>query len=88
MTAGDLHDRLAAIGGDLMHRALGALERGSLQVVPQPDDGVTYAEKIEQERDPDRLGQARAATCTTISAGCRRFRARGSRCRTTRRRCA
>jgi methionyl-tRNA formyltransferase len=48
MTAGDLHDRLAAIGGDLMHRALGALERGSLQVVPQPDDGVTYAEKISK----------------------------------------
>lgn len=48
MTAGDLHDRLAAIGGDLMHRALGALERGSLQVVPQPDGGVTYAEKIDK----------------------------------------
>jgi methionyl-tRNA formyltransferase len=48
MTAGDLHDRLAAIGGDLMHRALGALERGSLQVVPQPEYGVTYAEKISK----------------------------------------
>lgn len=48
MTAGDLHDRLAAIGGDLMHRALGALERGSLQVVPQPESGVTYAEKIDK----------------------------------------
>jgi methionyl-tRNA formyltransferase len=48
MTAGDLHDRLAAIGGDLMHRALGALERGSLQVVPQPASGVTYAEKISK----------------------------------------
>ena len=39
MTAGELHDRLAAIGGDLMHRALGALERGSLQIVPQPLHG-------------------------------------------------
>jgi methionyl-tRNA formyltransferase len=48
MTAGELHDRLAAIGGDLMHRALGALERGSLQVVPQPAEGVTYAEKIDK----------------------------------------
>jgi methionyl-tRNA formyltransferase len=48
MTAGDLHDRLAAIGGDLMHRALGALERGSLQIMPQPEDGVTYAEKIDK----------------------------------------
>lgn len=48
MTAGELHDRLAAIGGDLMHRALGALERGSLQVVPQPQAGVTYAEKLDK----------------------------------------
>ena len=48
MTAGDLHDRLAAIGGDLMNRALGALERGSLQIVPQPETGVTYAEKIDK----------------------------------------
>ncbi|MGD9925113.1 MAG: methionyl-tRNA formyltransferase [Pseudorhodoplanes sp.] len=48
MTAGDLHDRLASIGGDLMHRALGALERGSLQIVPQPEAGVTYAEKIDK----------------------------------------
>ncbi|HWV55636.1 methionyl-tRNA formyltransferase [Pseudorhodoplanes sp.] len=48
MTAGELHDRLAAIGGDLMHRALGALERGSLQVVPQPEAGVTYAEKLDK----------------------------------------
>ncbi len=48
MTAGELHDGLAAIGGDLMHRALGALERGLLQVTPQPDAGVTYAEKIDK----------------------------------------
>ena len=48
MTAGDLHDRLASIGSDLMHRALGALERGTLQVVPQPEDGVTYAAKLDK----------------------------------------
>jgi len=48
MTAGDLHDRLASIGSDLMHRALGALERGTLQVVPQPEEGVTYAAKLDK----------------------------------------
>ena len=48
MTAGDLHDRLAAIGSDLMHRALGALERGTLQVTPQPEAGVTYAAKLDK----------------------------------------
>ena len=46
MTAGDLHDRLAPVGADLMGRAVGALERGTLQFRPQPAEGVTYAAKI------------------------------------------
>jgi methionyl-tRNA formyltransferase len=48
MTAGDLHDQLARLGADLMVRALGALERGTLQLTPQPDEGVTYAAKIDK----------------------------------------
>jgi methionyl-tRNA formyltransferase len=48
MTAGELHDRLSRLGADLMVRALGALERGSLQLTPQPDAGVTYAAKIDK----------------------------------------
>jgi methionyl-tRNA formyltransferase len=48
MTAGELHDELARLGADLMVRALGALERGSLQLTPQPGAGVTYAAKIEK----------------------------------------
>ncbi|MEJ0074986.1 MAG: methionyl-tRNA formyltransferase [Alphaproteobacteria bacterium] len=47
-TAGDLHDRLALLGARLMPVALGALERGTLQLTPQPDDGVTYAAKIDK----------------------------------------
>ena len=46
-TAGDLHDRLARLGADLMVRALDALERGSLKLTWQPDTGVTYAHKID-----------------------------------------
>jgi methionyl-tRNA formyltransferase len=46
MTAGELHDALSRLGADLMPRALGALERGSLQFTRQPAGGVTYAEKI------------------------------------------
>jgi methionyl-tRNA formyltransferase len=46
MTAGELHDLLARLGADLMVRALGAAERGSLQLTPQPEQGVTYAAKI------------------------------------------
>jgi methionyl-tRNA formyltransferase len=45
-TAGDLHDVLARLGADLMVRALAALERGALQLAPQPEAGATYAAKI------------------------------------------
>ncbi|HEX2656426.1 MAG TPA: methionyl-tRNA formyltransferase [Xanthobacteraceae bacterium] len=48
MTAGELHDALARSGADLMVRALGALERGTLQYTPQSSDGVTYAAKISK----------------------------------------
>jgi methionyl-tRNA formyltransferase len=48
-TAGDLHDRLARLGADLMVRALAALERGSLTLTPQSDTGVTYAHKIDKD---------------------------------------
>jgi len=48
MTASDLHDALAPLGGDLMARAMGALERGMLQLTPQPSEGVTYAAKIDK----------------------------------------
>jgi methionyl-tRNA formyltransferase len=47
-TAGELHDRLARLGADLMVRALGALERGSLTLAPQPEAGVSYAAKIDR----------------------------------------
>jgi methionyl-tRNA formyltransferase len=48
MTAGELHDRLAAIGGDLMHRAIGALQRGAMEFATQPEADITYAAKIEK----------------------------------------
>jgi methionyl-tRNA formyltransferase len=47
-TAGDLHDTLAPLGADLMVRALGALERGTLSLTPQAADGVEYAAKIDK----------------------------------------
>jgi methionyl-tRNA formyltransferase len=48
MTASDLHNALSPLGGDLMVRAMGALERGMLQLTPQSGDGVTYAAKIDK----------------------------------------
>ena len=48
MTASDLHDALSPLGADLMVRAIGALERGRLQLTKQSADGVTYAAKIDK----------------------------------------
>ena len=48
MTAGELSDQLAALGADLMARALSALSRGVLAFTPQAADGVTYAKKIDK----------------------------------------
>lgn len=48
MTSGEVHDKMMLVGADLMGRALAALERGSLHFTPQPEDGVTYAAKIDK----------------------------------------
>lgn len=48
MTSGELHDKLSLAGADLMVRALGALERESLSLAEQPEEGVTYAAKIDK----------------------------------------
>ncbi len=45
-TAGALQTELAALGGELVVRALGALVNGPLVGRPQPEVGVTYAHKI------------------------------------------
>jgi methionyl-tRNA formyltransferase len=47
-TVGELHDILAQRGAKLMAIAMGALERGTLQLTPQPETSVTYATKIEK----------------------------------------
>ena len=57
---GALSERLAALGGELAVRALSLRESGELRFDEQPDDGVTYAEKIESEER--RLDPARPAT--------------------------
>ena len=47
-TTATLHDKLAALGADLVVRALAQAASGDLKPVPQPLDGVTYAHKIEK----------------------------------------
>ncbi|TYC49170.1 methionyl-tRNA formyltransferase [Rhodobacterales bacterium] len=49
MTAGELHDRLSTLGGDLMVRALAALSWGGLQEQPQTEEGVSYAAKLSKQ---------------------------------------
>jgi methionyl-tRNA formyltransferase len=49
MTAGELHDALAAVGARLMVAALAKLEAGALTLTPQPTEGATYAKKILKE---------------------------------------
>jgi methionyl-tRNA formyltransferase len=63
-TYGELHDELARLGADLMARALGALERGSVEASPQAEEGVTYARKIEKsETRIDWTKSARELDC-------------------------
>ena len=53
ISAGDtaqlVHDRLAALGARLIVSTLDALVGRSLEAVPQPQDGVTYAHKLGKE---------------------------------------
>jgi methionyl-tRNA formyltransferase len=45
-TTASLHDKLAALGGEMIVTALRGLEKNELHGMPQPADGVTYASKI------------------------------------------
>ena len=47
-TAGDLHDRLAAAGADLLAAHLESLLDDSAVFVPQPAEGASYAPKISK----------------------------------------
>jgi methionyl-tRNA formyltransferase len=47
-TAGELHDRLSALGSELIVQAVAELERGPLATVAQANADVTYAAKIEK----------------------------------------
>jgi methionyl-tRNA formyltransferase len=48
-TAGQLHDRLAALGGQTLGDGLGLLRAGMKPVPkPQPEAGATYARKLEK----------------------------------------
>ena len=47
-TGGSLHDRLAALGAAAVVEVLDQLDAGAARSTPQPEDGVTYAAKIDK----------------------------------------
>jgi methionyl-tRNA formyltransferase len=59
-TGGQLHDRLAALGAQLIVEAIDQRALGRLQPHPQPLEGVCHAARIE--RNDEWLDWARAAT--------------------------
>jgi methionyl-tRNA formyltransferase len=47
-TGGSLHDRLADLGANAILEALDRLNSGTILAEPQPQEGVTYAAKLEK----------------------------------------
>jgi len=65
-----LSARLAAVGGELLVRALDLQAEGSLEFTEQDEAGVTYAEKIEapeRRLDPDRPATELAAKVRALT---------------------
>jgi methionyl-tRNA formyltransferase len=65
-----LAGRLAAVGGDLLVRALDLAAAGELRFEEQPEEGVTYAEKIEageRRLDPTRPAAELAAKVRALA---------------------
>jgi methionyl-tRNA formyltransferase len=51
-TTGSLHDKLATLGARLQLQALALLSQGELKRTPQPQEGITYAHKIDKAEAP------------------------------------
>jgi methionyl-tRNA formyltransferase len=51
-TAGELLDRLAVLGADLLDKTLRAIENGTVQSVPQDHSKATYAPMLDKSMCP------------------------------------
>jgi methionyl-tRNA formyltransferase len=67
-TTASLHDRLAALGGRLMVEALELAACGGLSPVHQPEQGISYAHKIEKHEAAIDWTQSAAAIERRIRA--------------------
>ncbi|WP_338845479.1 methionyl-tRNA formyltransferase [Massilia sp. W12] len=54
---GSLHDKLAALGGEMIVQTMFKLAHGALPAQPQPAEGVSYAAKISKEEAQLDFGQ-------------------------------
>ena len=59
-TTGTLHDKLATLGARLIVEALELAACGGLRPLPQPEEGITYAHKIDKGEAPLDWTQAAA----------------------------
>src|SRR3546814_8167154 len=50
-SAAMLHDTLAALGARLIVTVVEQLARGELAETPQPDEGASYARRLEKDED-------------------------------------
>jgi methionyl-tRNA formyltransferase len=79
-TAGDLLDRLAGGGAQLLVRVLDAIEEGTARAVPQPAGGVSLAPKITvadaevRWREPAVAVDRRIRACTPAPGAWTQFR--------------
>lgn len=67
-STGSLHDKLAALGGQMIVQALRQLEQGGLVATPQPEEGANYAAKISKEEALLDFSQSAAAIARKIRA--------------------
>jgi methionyl-tRNA formyltransferase len=79
-TAGDLLDRLAITGAELLVGVLDGIEAGTVRAVPQPADGVTLAPKLTPAdaevrwTDPAMAVNRRVRACTPAPGAWSTFR--------------
>jgi methionyl-tRNA formyltransferase len=67
-TSATLHDKLAALGADLMLQVLALAGRGALQPLAQATEGVTYARKIEKSEASINWAQNAAVIAQRVRA--------------------
>ncbi|WP_404295958.1 methionyl-tRNA formyltransferase [Halomonas sp.] len=68
MTSGDLHARLAKLGGEAIVEALDALAGEGLPATPQPETGVTYAAKLSKAEAELNFHEPAAALAARVRA--------------------